>query len=158
MLFPLIQLIPREVDVALPDNWTAGYPMGDILPGSTHVITFRTAIAVSAPTNPNTGTIIWGCCPGTPGYETASDTVDLITQPQIPSEDIVIRANSDFNTCTGQKTITIHNNGARATVVTIIDNIPVGYIYDGSGPTSLTSNQEHTPAPTGTPVNTDNLY
>ena len=125
----------------LPDGWTSGYNLGDMpISGanSTHEITFRTTVTATAPTNPNTGTAEGGCCPGIGNWESYS-SVNLVTRPNV----IFQVASSNFNTCTGDKTITITNTGARANVTSIIDDLPYGYVWDPSGSCNITSNQAH---------------
>jgi len=140
----------------LPDNtvWHSDYPahssgtgtssdpliwnLGQMAVGTTKVIWVNATVTSCEPDKQNNATVRWACCP-----QTATSRTSLVTRPDVsPSIDATVLAN--LNSCGGDITIRIRNDGSNATMTNITEVIPQGFIYKKNSAVITSTRSGHT--------------
>ncbi|MBN1761662.1 MAG: DUF11 domain-containing protein [Methanomicrobia archaeon] len=103
-----------------------------------NVTTINVSARVTGCTNDteNNATIFWGCCPP---KESVSALAELRTQPVLVLDKV-----SELDTCSGNMTLTIENEGSTATILNITEYLPNGYDYVPTSATISSDNASHT--------------
>jgi len=125
--------------VSEADFFGSGAAIGDMPVGNSCTVTYRTTVnTCTSGVTTNTAKADWGCCPATAEAESATDSVDLQTQPQFSTGQVTI-LDTGWTTCNGNVTITLTNTGGTAYTDSIVDTLPTGYAYDSSGACGITA-------------------
>ncbi|NOZ14271.1 MAG: DUF11 domain-containing protein, partial [Acidobacteria bacterium] len=125
--------------VSETDFFGSGAAIGDMTVGSSCTVTYRTTVnSCTSGVTSNAAKADWGCCPATAEAESATDTVDLRTQPQYSAGQVTL-SHSGWTTCGGTVSISLTNTGGTAYTDSIVDTLPAGYVYDASGTCTISA-------------------
>jgi len=103
-----------------------------------NVTTINVSARVTGCTNDteNNATVFWGCC--VPKQE-VSASATLRTQPVLMLDKV-----SELDTCSGNMTLTIENEGSSAVIVNMTEYLPNGYDYVPTSANITSDNASHT--------------
>ncbi|WP_048144495.1 DUF7507 domain-containing protein [Methanothrix harundinacea] len=122
---------PNDTD---PLRWD----FGTLNFGESRTVTLNANVTYQIAESENNATVFWGCCPDDMGME--SDVAFLRSDPLIT----LSKDHGYIDTCGGNFTITINNNGSAAYTPRVEEVLPVGFVYKAGSAIIASDNESHT--------------